>query len=152
MRPRVSARPKKKSSRKKASVGTRAVVALAILLPSLTAACSKPQEIDPLHLDGSRLTINNRTTDNWNDVQVWINRQYRVATPSIVAGQRMDVSLDAFLDAYGNHLYYRRLQIRDVHLAAKGASGAPVDMHMDFHRSGLAGLGDVGVFRKKEKP
>jgi hypothetical protein len=131
-------------------VRTRAGVALAILLP-LIAACGKPQEIDPLQLDGSRLTINNRTKDDWNDVQVWINRQYHVAAPSVVAGQRMDVSLDAFLDVYGNHLYYRRQQIRDVHLTAKGAGGAPVDMHMDFHRGGLAGLADVGVFSKKEK-
>ena len=131
---------------------TRAGVALAILLPSLIAACSKPQEIDPLQLEGSRLTINNRTKDDWNDVQVSINRQYRVATASITAGQRMDVSLDAFLDVYGNHFYYRRQQIRDVHLMAKGAGGTPVDMHMDFHRTGLAGLSDVGVFKKKEKP
>ena len=131
---------------------TRAVVALAIFLPSLIAACSKPQEIDPLQLDGSRLTINNRTKDDWNSVQVVINRQYRVAAASITAGQRMDVSLDAFLDVYGNHFYYRRQQIRDVHLTAKGAGGAPVDMHMDFHRSGLDGLADSGVFKKKEKP
>jgi len=25
-------------------------------------------------------------------------------------------------------------------------------MHMDFHRSGLGGLADAGVFKKKEKP
>jgi hypothetical protein len=134
-------------------VRTRAGVALAILLPSLTvAACSKPQEIDPLHIEGSRLTINNRTKGDWNDVQVWINRQYRVVTPHVEAGQRVDVSLDAFLDVYGNHFYYRRQMIRDVHLMAKGAGNAPVDMHMDFHRSGLAGLADTGVFKKKEKP
>ena len=70
--------------------------------------------------------------------------------PAIVAGQRFDASLDAFLDVYGNHFYYRRTQIKDVHLTATLASGAPVDMHMDFHRSGLNGLADVGVFKKKE--
>ena len=70
--------------------------------------------------------------------------------PPILAGQRFDASLDAFLDVYGNHLYYKRQQIRDVHLTATLASGAPVDMHMDFHRSGLAGLADVGVFKRKE--
>ena len=59
--------------------------------------------------------------------------------------------LDAFLDVYGNHFYYRRQQIKDVHLTAKAAGGAPVDLHMEFHRSGLDGLADVGVFKKKEK-
>jgi hypothetical protein len=70
---------------------------------------------------------------------------------AIVPGERFDVSLDAFLDVYGNHFYYQRQQIRDVHLTAKVAGGAPVDTHMDFHRGGLAGLADVGVFKKKEK-
>ena len=72
--------------------------------------------------------------------------------PPIQAGQRFDASLDAFLDVYGNHFYYKRQQIRDVHLTAKLESGTPVDLHMDFHRSGLAGLADVGVFKKKETP
>ena len=69
--------------------------------------------------------------------------------PQILPGQRFDVSLDAFLDVYGNHFYYKRQQIKDVHLTAKGAGGAPVDTHMDFARSGLDGLADV--LKKKEK-
>jgi hypothetical protein len=118
----------------------------------LTIACAKPPEIDPLRLDGSRLTVNNRTKDTWKNVQVSINRQYRISAPEILPGQRFDASLDAFLDVYGNHFYYKRQQIKDVHLTAAVAGGPPVDMHMDFHRSGLAGLTGVGVFKKKEKP
>lgn len=118
----------------------------------LSLACAKPPAIDPLQLNGDRLTVNNRTDDRWNAVQVVINRQYRIVAPPIQAGQRFDASLDAFLDVYGNHFYYKRQQIRDVHLTAKLESGMPVDLHMDFHRSGLAGLADVGVFKKKETP
>ena len=117
---------------------------------SSAAGCGTREELEPLRLEGSRLTVNTRTKEAWEDVQVIVNRQYRVATPSIRSGQRVDISLDAFLDVYGNHFYYQRQQIRDVHLTAKSASGAPVDMHMDFHRSGLSGLADVGVFKKKE--
>jgi hypothetical protein len=116
-----------------------------------TTACTKPPVIDPFRLEGSRLTINNQTKDNWTRVRVEINQQYRVEAREILAGQRFDVSLDAFLDAYGNHFYYRRQQIRDVHLTAAVVGGAPIDMHMDFPRTGLGGLGDVGVFKKKEK-
>jgi hypothetical protein len=132
-------------------VPTRVLLAFALGASlSLTASCGKTQEPDPLQLQGSRLTINNRTKDDWKDVQVVINRQYRIAAPAVVSGQRFDVSLDAFLDVYGNHFYYQRQQIRDVHLMAKTPGGMPVDMHMDFHRSGLQGLADVGVFKKKE--
>jgi hypothetical protein len=128
-------------------------LALAAALSSLglSLACAKPPAVDPLRLDGSRLTVNNRTADAWNNVQISINRQYRIAAPEILPGQRFDASLDAFLDVYGNHFYYKRQQIKDVHLTAKLKSGAPVDMHLDFHRSGLAGLADEGVFKKKEK-
>jgi hypothetical protein len=128
----------------------RVAFALLISLP-LTISCSKAQQIETLHLEGKRLTINNRTENDWTDVQVVINRQYRIAAASITSGQRFDLSLDAFLDVYGNHFYYARTQIRDVHLTAKGAGSAPVDTHMDFHRSGLDGLADTGVFKKKEK-
>jgi hypothetical protein len=121
------------------------------VLAILAGACGKQPEIEPFRLEGSRLTVNNLSKDTWNDVQIQINRQYRVAVPQLLAGQRFDVTLDAFLDVYGNHFYYRRQQIKDVHLTAKGPGGAPVDTHMDFARSGLNGLADVGVFKKKEK-
>jgi len=115
--------------------------------------CAKAPPIDPFQLEGSRLTVNNRTTESWKHVEIKINRQYRVAMSEILPGQRFDTSLDAFLDVYGNHFYYKRQQIKDVHLTAQLASGAPVDMHMDFHRGGLAGLADAGMFgKKKEKP
>ena len=130
----------------------QARLAFALLISLLlTISCAKPPEIEPLQLEGKRLTINNRTKDDWKDVQVVINRQYRIGAPQITAGQRFDVSLDAFLDVYGNHFYYQRTQIRDVHLTATSAAGSPVDTHMDFHRGGLDGLADTGVFKKKEK-
>jgi hypothetical protein len=132
----------------------RAFLAAAVAFTSLclsTTGCATSPDIDQFRLEGKRLTVNNRSNDTWKDVEIRINRQYRVAVPQIVPGQRFDVSLDAFLDAYGNHFYYQRQQIRDVHLTAKVPGGAPLDAHMDFHRSGLAGLADTGVFKKKEK-
>ena len=114
-------------------------------LAQLNAAVS----LRDLSLPGLRLE--RLTGDRKGQYSIRINRQYRVAAPEILAGQRFDVSLDAFLDVYGNHFYYQRQQIRDVHLTAKVPGGTPVDTHMDFHREGLAGLADVGVFKKKEK-
>ena len=131
----------------------RALLAAAVLTTislSITA-CAKTPAVEPFLLEGSRLTVNNTSSDNWTDVEIKINRQYRVAAPQILSGQRFDVSLDAFLDVYGNHFYYRRQQIKDVHLTARVKDGPPVDTHMDFHRSGLNGLAGVGVFKKKEK-
>ncbi len=127
--------------------------AAAALLTSLclsTLACGKSPEILPFRLEGKRLTVNNLSKDTWKDFRIQINRQYLVQAREILPGQRFDVSLDAFLDVYGNHFYYQRQQIKDVHLTAKTAGGPDVDTHMEFTRGGLAGLADTGVFKKKE--
>ena len=125
---------------------------LAAVLTSLSlsiTACGKKPEIEPFRLEGKRLTVNNLSKDTWKDVRIQINRQYLVQASEILPGQRFDVSLDAFLDVYGNHFYYQRQQIKDVHLTAKTAGGADVDTHMDFARAGLDGLADA--MKKKEK-
>jgi len=121
------------------------------VLAALSSACGKAPAIEPFVLDGKRLTVNNTTGDPWKDVRIQINRQYLVQAPEILAGQRFDVSLDAFLDVYGNHFYYQRQQIKDVHLTAKTPDGKGVDTHMAFTREGLDGLADTGVFKSKEK-
>jgi hypothetical protein len=100
-------------------------------------------------LAGNRLTVNNLSKDTWQDVRIQINRQYLVQAREILPGQRFDVTLDAFQDVYGNHFYYQRQQIKDVHLTATVPGGAPVDTHMEFTREGLDGLADTGVFKKK---
>ena len=112
------------------------------LLWCLSLACTSKPPIAPLQLNGSRLTVNNRTADAWNGVEIKINRQYRVVVPEILPGQRFDASLEAFLDVYGNHFRYARQQIKDVHLTGT-ANGKPLDLTMDFPRGGLDGLADA---------
>ena len=113
-----------------------------------TAACSTTT-IDPLQLDGNRLIVNNRSASNWNHVEIWVNRQYRIVVPTILAGQRYDAPLDQFLEGYGHRFNFARQQINDVRLSAALPGGQPVDIRMDFHASGLAGLAGVGVFKGK---
>jgi hypothetical protein len=113
------------------------------------SGCST-KTIAPLQLDGNRLTVNNRTGDNWNHVEIWINRQYRVAVPTILPGQRFDAPLNEFLEGYGHQFNFARQQINDVRLSATLPNGQPVDIKMDFHASGLAGLAGTGVFKGKQ--
>src|SRR5262245_60045614 len=108
----------------------------------LILGCASKPPIDPLRLEGGRITVNNRTPDSWKDVEIKINRQYRVAVPEILAGQRFDAPLEAFLDVYGNHFRYTHQQVKDVRLTAT-AKGQPVDLTMDFPRGGLDGLADA---------
>ena len=51
---------------------------------------------DPLQLDGGMLTVDNRTSSDWQDVEIWINQYFRVAVPKIAAKSRFQVPLNAF--------------------------------------------------------
>src|SRR5262249_37976377 len=46
-------------------------------------------------LEGNRLTVDNRTPQDWNGVEIWLNTHYRVTTASIPAGGRFQVYLDS---------------------------------------------------------
>jgi hypothetical protein len=95
---------------------------------------------DPLQLDGGILTVDNRTSEDWNDVEIWINRYFRVTVPKIAAGSRFQVPLNAFVSGYAQRFDHHRALIKDLRLTAKQPDGKPVLLEKDF-RSGLAALG-----------
>ena len=105
--------------------------------------CSKPPP-DPLHLEGNLLTVENRSSKDWEHVEIWLNTYYRVTAASIPAGSRFQVPLDAFVAGFGQRFDYRRAQIRDLRLTATEASGAPVELKKQFESTGLGALRDLG--------
>jgi len=77
------------------------------------AGCSKPPQ-DPLTLEGNLLTVDNRSSSEWTNVEIWLNTYYRVTTTSIPAGGRFQVPLDAFVAGFGQRFNFRRAQIVGV--------------------------------------
>src|SRR4029077_20982779 len=96
---------------------------------------------DPLQLDRNTLTVDNRTSDDWKDVEIWINQYFRVTVPTIAAGSRFQVPLNAFVSGWAQRFDARRLPIKDLRLTAKHPDGEPVALKKDFRR-GLAALGE----------
>jgi hypothetical protein len=129
----------------------RAGTALVLLAAAiaLTWGCSK-KIVAPLQLDAGRLTVTNTTRNDWTHVEIWVNRQYRLTTDSIPAGQQLQAPLSIFIEAYGQRFDFKRQQIRDLRLSAKLPNGEPVDVRMDLKGNGLAGLAGVGVFKGNE--
>jgi hypothetical protein len=121
------------------AVMLRAFVVAAALTAAVGAACSK-QRVDPLQLDRGILTVNNTTPDAWTSVEIWINQQFRVTVPSIAAHSRFQVPLNSFVEGFGRRFDFARMQIRDLRLIAKTSGGAPVELKMDFEKSGLDGI------------
>jgi hypothetical protein len=103
------------------------------------AGCSKPPQ-DPLTLEGNLLTVDNRSSSEWTNVEIWLNTYYRVTTTSIAAGGRFQVPLDAFVAGFGQRFNFRRAQIVDLRLSAKLPDGQPIELKKQFEASGLAGM------------
>ena len=95
--------------------------------------------MEPLKLDGNMLTVDNRSSRDWTDVEIWLNHNHSVRTPAIPAGGRLQVPLDAFVAGFGQRFDYRRTQITDLRLKAKQADGTPVEVKKEFSVGGLAG-------------
>jgi hypothetical protein len=117
----------------------RALLCSLALLGSVAAGCVDLPP-DPLQLDRGILTVDNRTPDDWKDVEIWINQYFRITVPSIAAGSRFQAPLNAFVSGYAQRFDVRHAIIKDLRLTAKHADGAPVVIKKDF-RSGLEALG-----------
>ena len=120
---------------------------MAIGLVSVAAAtgCSSKPAADPLQLDGNMLTVDNRTSREWTNVEIWLNTYYRITTPSIPAGSRFQAPLDVFVAGFGQRFDFRRAQVKDLRLNAKLPDGQPLELKKQFEVGGLAGaLGRIG--------
>jgi hypothetical protein len=116
------------------------LVGLVIVGTAIAAGCSDHRPTDPLTLEGNRLTVNNRSSRDWNNVEIWLNTHYRVTTPSIPASGRFQVYLDSFVAGFGQRFDWRRQQIVDLRLVAKEPDGKAVEIKKQFEATGLAGM------------
>jgi hypothetical protein len=119
-------------------VAMRALV-VGLLIAWSSAACSKPPP-EPLQLDGNMLTVDNRTSTDWTNVEIWLNTYYRVTVRSIPATSRFQAPLDTFVAGYGQRFDFRRTQVKDLRLTAKLPDGRPLALQKEFQRSGLGAL------------
>jgi len=111
---------------------------LATVVAIASAACYKAPE-EPIKLEGNMVTISNVSKQEWTHVEIWINQQFRMITPSIPPGKRFQATLDTFVTGFGHRFNFKRMQVKDVRLMAKLPDGTPVDMKMPFYAGGLEG-------------
>jgi hypothetical protein len=116
----------------------RALLAAAVIAALAPAACTKPPR-DPLKLEGNRLTVFNDTDNDWTDVEIWLNRQFRITVPKIPRGAPFMTSLDVFVAGFGQRFDFKRMQIRDLRLKAKNGAGKPFELTKEFTGNGLEG-------------
>jgi hypothetical protein len=116
--------------------------AMAVALLSVAAGrCSGPSgpPLEPMLLDGNVLTVDNRTSHDWTNVEIWLNRSFRATTSSIRAGSRFQAPLDGFVSGYFQRFDVRSMPVRDLTLTAKLPDGTPLQLKKQFQEGGLAG-------------
>jgi hypothetical protein len=104
-----------------------------------TFGCRERPPIEPLKLDGGMLTVDNRSSNDWTSVEIWLNRNHSVRVASIPAGGRQQVPLDAFVAGFGQRFNYKRTQITDLRLQGKLPDGSPFEIKKEFTLGGLEG-------------
>jgi hypothetical protein len=122
----------------------RVLAAAALAIAAALSSCrSAPAEV--MTLDGNRLTIDNRTKDDWSNVEVWLNHYYRITVKSIPAGSRFQSPLDMFIAGFGQRFMYGRMPVKDLRLTATLPDGRPFEKTKQFDRDPLTdALGGVG--------
>ena len=101
--------------------------------------CREKPPIEPLKLERGMLTVDNRTSNDWTGVEIWLNRNHSVRVASIPAGARQQVPLDAFVAGFGQRFNYKRTQITDLRLKATLPDGTPLEIKKEFTVGGLEG-------------
>ena len=85
------------------------------------------------------LTVDNRSSRDWTNVEIWLNTYYRVTTSSVPAGGRLQAPLDTFVAGFGQRFDFHRMMVRDLRLTAKLPDGTPFELKKQFEVGGLAG-------------
>ena len=113
--------------------------AIIALVVAASAGCSERPR-DPLQLDRNILTVDNRTSTDWTDVEIWLNTYYRITVRSIPAKSRFQAPLDTFVAGFGQRFNFHSMQVKDLRLTGKLPDGKPLEIKKQFEASGLAGV------------
>jgi hypothetical protein len=106
------------------------VLALAAIV-ALAASCYKPPP-EAMTLKGGTLTVDNHTSTDWSNVEIWLNTYYRMQVKSIPAGGRVQTPLDFFIAGLGQRFRYDHMQVRDLRLTATLPDGKPIEIKKEF--------------------
>lgn len=119
-----------------------------VVCATLFIACAASAPDEPLKLEPNMLTVDNRTSRGWTNVEVWLNTYYRGKVPSIPAGGRLQVPLDSFTTGFGQRFDFHRMQVKTLELHGTLPDGKPFELKKPFEVGGLTGA-LAGTFGRK---
>jgi len=102
-------------------VGWAAVLAWALAV----SACSAPPP-EPITFIDRAIIVENLTTEEWQNVEVWLNDHYRVTKSRMPPGERFSIPFSAFVAGFGQRFDAARQPIRGVEVNATAPGGQKV--------------------------
>lgn len=103
------------------------LVAAAAALSASAAGCRAP-EPPPITIGDRAITVENRTADAWQNVEVWVNDHYRVTKPRMAPMERFAIPMSAFVAGFGQRYDPGRQILKGVEVTATTADGRPVTL------------------------
>jgi hypothetical protein len=110
-----------------------------VVLAALATAGCRTLPAEPLTLERNMLTVDNQSSRDWTNVEIWLNTYYRITASSVPAGGRLQAPLDTFVAGFGQRFDFHRMQVKDLRLTAKLPDGTPFELKKQFEVGGLAG-------------
>ena len=95
--------------------------ALAALVGLAGTACSP--EPEPITVEKDRISVVNRTREDWQNVTLRVNQYYVVQVGSVPAGGRFDAPLGRIQGGFGRYFDPARERVSRVEIKATGRSG-----------------------------
>jgi hypothetical protein len=104
-----------------AAIGGVTAIAVALAIPACRRA---PPE--PITFVDRAIVVENLTTDEWQNVEVWLNDHYRVTKSRMPPGERFSIPLSAFVAGFGQRFDAASQPIRGVEVNATAQGGRAV--------------------------
>lgn len=84
-----------------------------------------------IHVDGTRLVVENQTRQPWHNVIVTVNAYYEGVSPTLEPGGRVEAPLGSLVSGLGYRFNTAREHVMSVEVRATDAHGKPVALHWD---------------------
>jgi hypothetical protein len=101
------------------------VVGLAVTAGAGATAC-RTQPAEPITFADRSVVVENLTSEEWQNVEVWLNDHYRVTRSRMPPGERFNIPFSMFVAGFGQRFDPARQPIRGVEVNATSAGGRPV--------------------------
>ena len=100
----------------------------AAVLAGLAAPACRTAPAEPISFTDRAVVVENLTTEEWQNVEVWLNDHYRVTKPRMPPGERFSIPFSAFVAGFGQRFEAARQPIRGVEVVATAPGGRAVKL------------------------